>query len=97
MLSVGGKGINVIDWGMLCVEIPEVNKDAEIEINGKLHKGDVVFTVTIRDYYKKNMHLNSRFNKCILHVAEKDEFTNLRIRTQSCKPISTVIVTNKRA
>ena len=91
MLSISGNEINVLEWGMLDVDVPQVNRNAEIEINGKLHKGDVVFSLTIRDYYEKNMHLNSRFNKCILHVAEKDEFTNLRIRTQSCKSIPTVI------
>ena len=91
MLSISGKGINVIRWGMRCAEVPEVNRNAEIEIDGKLHKGDIVFSLTIRDYYKKFMHLNSRFNKCILHVAEQDEFTNLRIRTQSCKSLLTVI------
>lgn len=91
MLSLHGHEIRFIKQGTVDPEQPHITRHAEIEINGKLHIGDVVYTDTIRDYYDKKYHLNSRLNRCVLHVAERDEFTNLRVRLQNGKPITTII------
>lgn len=82
----------MLKWGLLDPELPVLNLHAEVEIDGRLCIGDVVFTDTIRDYYKAQMHLNSRFNRCIIHVSNTDESTNLRIRLRNGKPITTVII-----
>ena len=66
-------------------------RHAELEINGRLAIGDVIHTDTIQDYYNTRMHLNSRFNRAVLHVASRDVFSNLRIRLQNGKAVTTVI------
>jgi len=92
MVSIHGHEITVLNHGISDHAIGvDIKRHAKIEINGKLEIGDVVFTETIREYYEMKFHLNSRLNRCILHVAARDEFTNLRVRLQNMKPITTVI------
>lgn len=92
MLSIHGHDINVRKAGLLDTEAGNIARHAEIEINGRLWIGDVIFTETIREWYETQSHLNSRLNRCILHVAARDEFSNLRVRLQNCKSIPTVIL-----
>ena len=66
-------------------------RHAELEINGRLVIGDVIHSETIQDYYKKQMHLDSSFNRAVLHIASQDAFTNLRIRLHNGKAVTTVI------
>lgn len=91
MLTITGEQIKVINAGLVSDEFPNIRNHAELEINGELLCGDVLFTETIREYYILKHHLNSRYNRCILHLASRDEFTNLRIRLQNCKSIPTLI------
>ena len=90
MLSITYDEIKLINAGVVSDEFP-IRHHAELEINGKLLYGDVLFTQTIREFYKLKYHLNSRYNRCILHLASHDEFTNLRIRLQNGKPVPTLI------
>lgn len=91
MLSIHGDKVTILKEGLHDPENSHVTRHAEVEINGKLKVGDVVFTQTIKEYYQCKRHLDSRLNRCILHVAERDEFTNLRIRLQNGKPLPTII------
>lgn len=93
MRSIQGNTINVLKWGNPNPEQPFINLHAEVEIDGRLKLGDIVFTETIRAYYKARYHNNSRLNRCVLHVAERDEFYNLRIRLQNGRAIPTMINT----
>lgn len=92
MLSIQGHAINVLKAGLLDTEAGNIARHAEIEINGRLCIGDVILTSTIKEFYNSAYHLTSRLNRCILHVARRDEFTNLRVRLQNCKSIPTVIL-----
>lgn len=92
MLSIQGHAVNIIKSGLKDTETQHVSRHAEIEIDGKLHAGDVVFTETIKAFYDNQRHLDSRLNRCILHIATRDEFTNLRIRLQNGKTIPTLIM-----
>ncbi|MDE0636193.1 MAG: DUF2851 family protein [Candidatus Poribacteria bacterium] len=94
MLSIQGHEVNILKAGLLDSENPNIARHAEIEIDGRLHVGDIIFSETIRSFYEAAHHLSSRLNRCILHVAACDEFTNLRVRLQNCKPIPTVIKEN---
>ena len=91
MLSLHGEEVNVIKDGLSDPEHSHIKRHAEVEINGKLTIGDVVFTETIKEYYQDKRHLDSRLNRCILHVAARDEFTNLRVRLNNGKSVPTVI------
>ena len=93
MQSIQGNTINVLKWGNSNPEQPFINLHAEVKIDGRLTLGDIVFTETIRAYYKARYHLTSRLNRCVLHIAERDEFSNLRIRLQNGQAIPTVINT----
>ena len=90
MLSITYDEIKVINAGLLSDEFP-IRHHAELEINGKLVCGDVIFTETIGEYYRLKYHLNSRYNRCILHLSGHDEVTYLRIRLQNGNPIPTLI------
>ena len=92
MDSIQGHTITVIKWGNKDPDKPFMNYHAEIEIDGDLKLGDIVFTDTIRAYYESQYHLTSRLNRCVLHVALEDEFSNLRIRLQNGRAIPTVIM-----
>ena len=63
---------------------------AEIEIDGKLHVGDVEIHVRSSEWYAHKHHLNSRYNRVILHAVYFDDDINLRIRLQNNKRVPTV-------
>ena len=63
---------------------------AEIEIDGKLQTGDVEIHVRSSEWYRHEHHLNSRYNRVILHAVYFDDDLNLRIRLQNGKRIPTL-------
>ena len=90
MYSIQGHKVKIIKSGTQDMEHQHIQRDAEIEIDGKSLAGDVVVTDTIKDYYDQRFHLDIVLNQCVLHVAKRDVFTNLRIRKQNGKTIPTV-------
>lgn len=88
--SIHGDVVDILKQGVYD-NSADIYRHAELSINGRLVIGDIVYTDTIQDYYTKKMHLNSRFNRAILHVANRDVFSNLRIRLQNGKAVTTVI------
>ncbi len=63
---------------------------AEIEIDGKLYVGDVEIHVRSSEWYAHKHHLNSRYNRVILHAVYFDDDINLRTRLQNGKRIPTL-------
>ncbi len=63
---------------------------AEIEIDGKLQIGDVEIHVCSSEWYAHKHHLNSRYNRVILHAVFFNDDFNLRTRLQNGKRISTL-------
>ena len=63
---------------------------AEIEIDGKLHVGDVEIHVRSSEWYAHKHHLNSRYNRVILHAVYFDNEINLRARLQNNKRVPTL-------
>ena len=63
---------------------------AEIEIDGKLHVGDVEIHVRSSEWYAHKHHLNSRYNRVIVHAVLFNDDFNLRTRLQNGKRIPTV-------
>ena len=63
---------------------------AEIEIDGKLHVGDVEIHVRSSEWYAHKHHLNSRYNRVILHAVFFNDDFNLRTRLQNGKRIPTL-------
>ena len=63
---------------------------AEIEIDGKLQIGDVEIHVQSSEWYDHKHHLNSRYNRVILHAVYFDDDINLRTRLQNGKRIPTL-------
>ena len=63
---------------------------AEIEIDGKLHVGDVEIHVRSSEWYAHKHHLNSRYNRVIAHAVLFNDDFNLRTRLQNGKRIPTV-------
>ena len=63
---------------------------AEIEIDGKLHVGDVEIHVQSSEWYAHQHHLNSRYNRVILHAVYFDNEINLRARLQNNKRVPTL-------
>lgn len=92
MYSIQGHKVKIIKSGTQDMEHQHIQRDAKIEIDGKSLVGDVVVTDTIKDYYYQRFHLDILLNQCVLHVAKRDVFTNLRIRKQNGKTIPTVIL-----
>ena len=62
---------------------------AEIEIDGKLQVGDVEIHVRASEWYAHKHHLNSRYNRVILHAVFFNDDFNLRTRLQNGKRIPT--------
>ena len=62
---------------------------AEIEIDGKLQVGDVEIHVRSSEWYAHKHHLNSRYNRVILHAVFFNDDFNLRTRLQNGKRIPT--------
>ena len=93
MQSLCGKEINIIQSGVTSENAGFIiQSQAQLEIDGRLETGDVIFTQTINSFYAARLHLDSRLNHCILHIASLDTGTNLRVRIQKCKPLPTVIM-----
>ena len=63
---------------------------AEIEIDGKLHVGDVEIHVQSSEWYAHKHHLNSRYNRVILHSVFFNDDFNLRTRLQNNKRVPTL-------
>ena len=63
---------------------------AEIEIDGKLHVGDVEIHVRSSEWYAHKHHLNSRYNRVILHTVFFNDDFNLRTRLQNNKRVPTL-------
>ena len=64
--------------------------NAEIEIDGKLHVGDVEIHVRSSEWYAHKHHLNSRYNRVILHAVFFNDDFNLRTRLQNNKRVPTL-------
>ncbi len=64
--------------------------NAEMEIDGKLHVGDVEIHVKSSEWYAHKHHLNSRYNRVILHTVFFNDDFNLRTRLQNGKRIPTL-------
>ena len=90
--SLCGKEIRVIKGLSLFEKEVGIFRVVILEINGKHHTGDVVFTKTLLDWYKLDMHLNRRYNRVILHVTFIDDTFNLLARLQNGKRVPTVIL-----
>ena len=63
---------------------------AEIEIGGKLQIGDVEIHVRSSEWYAHQHHLNSRYNRVILHAVFFNDDFNLRTRLQNGKRVPTL-------
>jgi hypothetical protein len=63
---------------------------AEIEIDGKLYVGDVEIHVRSSEWYAHKHHLNSRYNRVILHAVFFNDDFNLRTRLQNGRRIPTL-------
>ena len=63
---------------------------AEIEIDGKLYVGDVEIHVRSSEWYAHKHHLNSRYNRVILHAVFFNDDFNLRTRLQNNKRVPTL-------
>lgn len=63
---------------------------AEIEIDGQLRVGDVEIHVQASEWYTHKHHLNSRYNRVILHSVLVDDGFNLRTRLQNGKRVPTL-------
>ena len=63
---------------------------AEIEIDGKLLIGDVEIHVRSSEWYAHKHHLNSRYNRVIVHAVFFNDDFNLRTRLQNGKRVPTL-------
>ena len=63
---------------------------AEVEIDGKLHVGDVEIHVQSSEWYAHKHHLNSRYNRVILHAVFFNDDFNLRTRLQNNRRVPTL-------
>ena len=68
---------------------------AEILINGKLLTGDVEIHVSSSNWYDHKHHLNSKYNRAVLHVVFWDDDINLRTRTQNGNRIPTLELSHR--
>ena len=68
---------------------------AEILINGKLLTGDVEIHVRSSEWYDHKHHLDSRYNRAVLHVVFWDNDINLRSRTQNGNRIPTLELSHR--
>ncbi len=90
LLSIEGKEIRVIKPGVWNREEGPDFMHAEIDINGKLLVGDVEIHVKSSEWYAHKHHLNSRYNRVVLHTVLYNDDFNLRTRLQNGKRISTL-------
>lgn len=90
LLSIDGREIRVLKPGVWNREEGPDFMHAELEINGKLHVGDVEIHVKSSEWYTHKHHLNSRYNRVVLHVVFFNDDFNLRTRLQNGKRIPTL-------
>jgi hypothetical protein len=90
LTSIDGREIRVLKHGVWNREEGPDFMHAEIEINGKLHVGDVEIHVKSSEWYAHKHHLNSRYNRVVLHVVFFNDDFNLRTRLQNGKRIPTL-------
>lgn len=90
MRSIDGKAVCVLKPGIWNHNEGPDFMHAEIEIDGKLYVGDVEIHVRASEWYAHKHHLNSRYNRVILHAVYFDDGMNLRTRLQNGKRIPTL-------
>lgn len=90
LISIAGKEIRVLKPGVWNREEGPDFMHAEIEIDGKLCVGDVEIHVKSSEWYAHKHHLNSRYNRVVLHVVLFNDDFNLRTRLQNGKRIPTL-------
>lgn len=90
LVSIDGRDIRVLKQGVWNREEGPDFMHAEIEINGKLHVGDVEIHVKSSEWYAHKHHINSRYNRVILHAVLYNDDFNLRTRLQNGKRIPTL-------
>ena len=90
MASIDRRSIRVLKPGIWNHNEGPDFMHAEIEIDGKLYVGDVEIHVQSSEWYAHKHHLNSRYNRVILHAVYFDDDINLRIRLQNNKRVPTV-------
>ena len=90
MESIDRRAIRVLKLGVWNHNEGPDFMHAEIEIDGKLYVGDVEIHVRSSEWYGHKHHLNSRYNRVILHAVYFDDDINLRIRLQNNKRVPTV-------
>ena len=90
MGAIDGRTIRVLKPGIWNHNEGPDFMHAEIEIDGKLYVGDVEIHVQASEWYAHQHHLNSRYNRVILHAVYFDDAINLRTRLQNGKRIPTL-------
>ena len=90
MDAIDGRRIRVLKPGIWNHNEGPDFMHAEIEIAGKLYVGDVEIHVQSSEWYAHKHHLNSRYNRVILHAVFFDDAINLRTRLQNGKRIPTL-------
>lgn len=97
MKTIDGKSICVLKPGIWNHNEGPDFMHAEIEIDGKLHIGDVEIHVRASEWYAHKHHLDSKYNRVILHAVFFNDDFNLRTRLQNGKRISTLELLKKVA
>ena len=90
MASIDSRAIRVLKPGVWNHNEGPDFMHAEIEIDGKLQIGDVEIHVRSSEWYAHKHHLNSRYNRVIVHAVFFNDHFNLRTRLQNGKRIPTV-------
>ena len=90
LMSIDSREIRVLKSGVWNREEGPDFMHAEIEIDGKLCVGDIEIHVKSSEWYAHKHHLNSRYNRVVLHVVFFDDDFNLRTRLQNGKRIPTL-------
>ncbi len=90
MASIDRRAVRVLKPGVWNHNEGPDFMHAEIEIDGKLHVGDVEIHVRSSEWYAHKHHLNSRYNRVILHSVFFNDDFNLRTRLQNNKRVPTL-------
>ena len=90
MASIDRRAIRVLKPGIWNHNEGPDFMHAEIEIDGKLQIGDIEIHVRSSEWYAHQHHLNSRYNRVILHAVFFNDDFNLRTRLQNGKRVPTL-------
>ena len=90
MASIDRRAIRVLKPGIWNHNEGPDFMHAEIEVDGKLQVGDVEIHVRSSEWYAHKHHLNSRYNRVIVHAVFFNDDFNLRTRLQNGKRVPTV-------